>query len=231
MAILDATEFSNLCRLPRTSLPIYERRGQVVFSGSGREKRYDTDNEKNILFIQKMVAKAKNRPIKEHPPKVKPKPTPPPAKANLNVLADSFITEEGSSIDVIEVENNTGIPQIHISERKLKYLDALKREREVALLKLKIEKQKGEVVPADLVSPIFLQMNQNMMIELKNGMDDVIRRIAKKYDLTSEDVADFRRMVTHSINESATNAIENSKKQLKTIIQDYSEKRNVGERF
>lgn len=211
MPIYTKKEFAQLIGKTTKDLAVYIGRGKVNLTNDGK---IDTSDLKNANFYQ--VYSAKSELKAEAPPVIR--------RPKKVIIEDEEIPEPDFAFD-------SDIPAYAVSEQKLKYLDTLKREKEIEALELKNQKIKGEVVPADLIQPILLQQNRNMMIEIKNGMEEVLRSVAKRFDLTLADVADYRKQITYTINDSAKKAIENSKKALVSILNDYSETRGRGEKI
>lgn len=132
--------------------------------------------------------------------------------------------------DEPEETDEDGIPAYHVSETKLKFLDTKKREREIALLKIKEDKIRGTVIPSELVKPVFLQHNQSIITAMKNMMDEKLREIAKKHSLNVNEVADIKGNWVTGLNESIDKATKASIKAVDNIISEHSEKKSVGER-
>lgn len=194
-------EFAEMLGVKPSYLGPNVQRGKIVLTKSGL---INTQNEINQAFIQNYK---KTQAI----------------KAGKYEDVDVDNSEDSQS-------SGDGIPALVASERKLKYLDTLKREKEVELLEFKKQKLEGEVIPYELVPPIMLQMNQSMMIELKNGMEEVLRQIAKENGLSVASLANMRKKVSEGINTSARKAIDTAQKGVQAIADNYTETRGRGER-
>lgn len=227
MALLTAIEFSDLCLVKRTSLAAYEARGKIIASGEGRDKKYDTDNELNKAFYQKMSSKGMSTGEEQEIIRRIAR-TPAPNRKSTSKVQESLDAE----ICTVESEvDEDGIPAYHTSEKKLKWLDTLKRDSEIELNKLKIQKQRGEVVPTILIHPVFLQHNQYIINEFKNAIDETIRLFTKMKDLEPEESAQLKGIMTERVNDAMRTAAGNTAASVKSIISDYTSKRAVGERI
>lgn len=229
MALLTALEFSELCNVPRTSFASYENRGKIIASGSGKDKKYDTDDEKNKAFIQRMSSKGMQavevNNLLNHIAKVPVRKEPPPKrKKGLDFEEDPG---DASSYEL----DSSGVPEYHVSEKILKFRDVQKRESEIELNSLKIMKQRGEVVPAMLIHPIFLQHNQYIINEFKNSIDETLRLFAKMKDLSAEESAQLKGIMIERVNDAMKTAATNTAASVKSIIDDYTSKRAAGERL
>lgn len=122
------------------------------------------------------------------------------------------------------------IPSYEDSERRLKYLDTQKREKEVEKLQIEIQKKRGEVIPAELIPPVVMQHNQSIITAFKNEHDEWLRNFAKLHDMTGDEVARARGEAVQWINTAMGKATVMTEKAIEIIVADYVEKRGVGER-
>lgn len=199
-------EFASACGMPRKSLMVYVGRKKVIVEAG----KIDDSNDKNKAFL----AKKKIDPTKQPPP-VKEK-APPSTEVKDNSVFETVISHEGQSYTE--------------SERQLKYLDTLKRAKEIEKLDVEIAKKKGEVIPSELVKPVFLQHNQSIVTEFKNSADEIIRIISKRKDLTVNEVAEITGELIGCINTSINKATKLSIKAVENIIKDFTDKKGVGEK-
>jgi hypothetical protein len=105
-----------------------------------------------------------------------------------------------------------------------------KLEQEVRLLKIKEEKLKGVVVPSELIKPVFLQHNQSIITEVHNNSTEFCRIFSKKHTLNVNDVAEMNGELIKWFNTAINKATSLSIKSIENIVNDYSEKKGVGER-
>lgn len=121
------------------------------------------------------------------------------------------------------------IPDIQVSTTRLKYLQAIKTEKEISKLTLDINKKQGEVIPYNLIKPIFLQHNQSLMYAFKNAIDAIVLSISKEAELDVEQIARITKSVIENINEAMVTANDVSQKSIDIVINTYSDARGVGE--
>ena len=225
MALLTKKEFASKCGMKTNMLSVYIKRNKVIVRS---DNLIDDTNDTNISFYRMqsvhLLSDKEEQEIIEHISKNHNTPTENAiAKISRRKVESNEPTEDNE-------EEESGVPSFAKSTTLLKYLDTKKREEEIALLKLRKQKIEGEVIPAELVGPVLLQQNQNVMVEMKNAFEEVLRIIAKKHDLNLQDVANYRKMVTNSINDSVSKASISTKKAVISIVNDYAEKRGVGEK-
>jgi hypothetical protein len=115
-------------------------------------------------------------------------------------------------------------------ETSKKALDIEKTAEEIEILKIKKQKLQGEVIPTELVKVIFKQHSASITTSFKNGIENLILELSKSKNMTRTEVAEIRFRMTDIINDAVTESIGMSKKMIKNIIAEYSEKKDVGER-
>ena len=213
MAYLSKKEFAEVCILKTKDLSNYIKRGKVIVR---TDELIDTDTDVNKAFIE-------NR------------------RAKMDVaLADPEIASDkpGASRrmgqilggDKPEKVDDTGLMSVVIADRHYKHHLAIKTERAAELDRLKIEKAKGIVVPSEPIIPIFLQHNQHILQEQKNADEEMLSLFAHKYGISSADTAHIRGEWVKRRNAAVQKATDATKKAIPALINDYSEKRGVGQR-
>jgi hypothetical protein len=115
-------------------------------------------------------------------------------------------------------------------QKKKLVVEIKKKEREIALLKLREEKLNAIVIPTELVKVIFMQHSRSIATEFKNTIDGIITKIAKKKDLNLNEVAELRGELLSSINMAMDKSVVESKKSIGNIVKEFIEKKEVGER-
>ena len=214
MPLLTKKEFANLCNMPTKSLAIYIQRGKVI----SKNEYIDANLDANQSFIQKYSVKKEDR--------VAPIPI---IKEKKEVVVKTITPALENYIENILVTQKSEGQSYTESERQLKYLDTLKREKEIERLQIDIDKKKGVVVPSDLIKPIFLQHNQYIITEFKNAADEIIRIFSKKKSLSVNEVAEIKGEMVSCINLSVDKASLASINSIDNIILDYSQTKQVGE--
>lgn len=206
MAQITKKQFADLCGIKTNQLAVYIGKEKRVVVGA--DELIDTDNELNAAFLKKWSAKARAQSV------------------NLN---DVLPPNDGN----VEINPATGLPYptYEESETKLKYLDTLKREKEVEKLQIEIDKKRGEVIPSDLIPPVITQHNQSIITAFKNEHEEWLRNFAKKHDMNINEVAETRASVVSWINTAMSKATDLTNMAVVNIVADYSEKRGIGERM
>lgn len=213
MALHSKKQFADLCGIATNNLSVQISRGKVIVVN----ELIDDTLEKNKAFLEKRSSKKPNN-------------------SNQNTLLETntskLVVESG--IKPPQNSNELIIPSesqsYTESERQLKYLDTLKRAAEIEKLSLDVAKKKGEVIPSELVKPVFLQHNQSIVTEFKNVTDEVIRMFAKKKSLSVNEVAEITGELTSCINNAMNKATMATVNAIDSIVNDFAEKKGVGER-
>lgn len=113
-------------------------------------------------------------------------------------------------------------------EKKQKELDKI--EIETRILRIKEAKQKGELIPTDLVKPLFIQHTKSIVTAFHNAAESLISEFAKRKNLNLNEIAEIRKELISVVNTASENAKGESLKQVKNIQDEYSQKRERGER-
>ncbi|HXP50681.1 MAG TPA: hypothetical protein VN922_12035 [Bacteroidia bacterium] len=209
MAFHTREEFALKCGLSKSNLFNYITRGNVILNG----ELIDDTNEKNKSFLEKRKAKAKQVSNEKQTKVIEAAGQPPQIE-----------TDEATQNEV-PLPNQT----YSESERQLKYQDVLKRQKENEKLELEIKKKQGELIPVEMVKSIVVSLTENVKIAWTDATDDMIIHISAKYHLTREDAAELKIKQNSILNKAVDKYVDTTKKSLKRIQQEYSEKKNVGE--
>lgn len=225
MAFLSKKEFADLCGIPTNALAVYERRKKVVLSGDF----YDDTLAKNKAFLKKKsVAKKKKGVATAEPPKkeikeVKDNKLPPKNSTDLPIYKKEP-PEPKPKITDPEPDSTFLLDQEKIQLQNIQ----LELANEIA--QIKIEKLRGDVIPTDIVRSTFMQHFKSITTSFHQGADNVLIKIAKKYDLSRQEVANYRGELISIINDCVKDAVEESKKSIQNIVNEYSQVKGVGER-
>lgn len=207
MAQFSKSEFATKCGMKTNGLAVYIRRGAICVGSGGM---IDDQNEKNRLFLSKRAGRMTEQQAIKH--------------------VTSIEGHQPTRQETVPEDETDGIPPYSISERRLKFLDAEKRQAEISLLKIKEQKIVGSVVPSELLIPVMLQHNKSIMESFRNGATDIIRILAKKRNFTGEERAEFNSQLVKIINDAITRATTATSASITTIVTEYSESRAQGEK-
>lgn len=242
MPLFTKKQFAEYLGIENKHISVYHNRNKIEYDCSTNKELIDTENETNKALIEQIQAKkGKNIPktakkqVKE-PKKVEntlkiPNPTaflPKIPSFQPKIELNNTNSNKEVSDKHIEDENND-TPTLTNSTKKLKYLDTIKRTKEIEKLQIEIQKKKGEVVPVELIKPVILQHNQSILTEFKNAGDEILRIMSKKYSFSVEDLAFCKGEFVKTINNSMGKAIYATTKSIDSIIQSHIEKKGVGE--
>lgn len=208
MALFSKKDFSLLCGLKTKDLAVYIKRGKVILSGDYIDDSLDA----NRSFVLKRKSSGKNQEVKPEEPNIST-----PNYSSLTKVKSKISTEDGKGLYALEKEK--------------KALDIEKTTEEIALLQIKKEKQQGIVIPTDLVKIVFTQHSKSIVSSFHSAADTFLMQIAKKKGINRNEMAEFREELTNIINVAVEDSIKESKKQIKNIISEYSEKKGVGEKL
>lgn len=246
MSLFTKKQFAEFLGIENKHISVYHKRNKIEYDYSTDKEMIDTENETNKALIEQIQAKKGENVAKvvkklqkqtetvqknventlkmPNPSTILPKIPSFQPKIDLNnANSNKEVSEKHSE------EDNNDTPTLTNSTKKLKYLDTIKRTKEIEKLQIEIQKKKGEVVPVELIKPVILQHNQSILTEFKNAGDEILRIMSKKYSFSIEDLAFCKGEFVKTINNSMSKAIYATTKSIDSIIQNHIEKKGVGE--
>jgi len=176
----------------------------------------DTEHPTNKAFMAKVSGVV---PKKTNNKETLKAPKPETSKAPKQEIPKSPKTETPKAEQDDEPElDEDGIMPLHVSDKLWNHSRALKVQSEAILAKVKVEKESGTLIPTDLIIPLFQTHSQQILVAMSNMVEDALRVMCKKYDISIEDRAEIKGNWTLIINKTLENAKEGTKKQLKTLL-------------
>jgi hypothetical protein len=213
MAEYSRKEFFELCGISKGNLAVNIKRGKVVLNANNK---IDTNVKKypmNVDFMEKRL----NGPIKSE--------SKPKTVATKKEIKPVVLVSDES-----ELEREERVREKYNVETRIKNADLEKKEIDLQIAKVKLAKTMGDVIPTDMVKDLFAQQFKSVTTSFHQAADNFIMDIAKRAGLKRDDIADLRGKLIEMINEGIVEAQIESKKAVRVIVKDYSEKRGVGER-
>ena len=202
MSNLSKKDFAQLCGMDTKKLAVYIKRRKVTVEKTGF---IDTKNEVNALFIAKNNAE----------------------KPTKSEKTDKKTSKRKANDDEIDIDLNK-LELIGLDKEKKK-ADLRKSEVEFQISLLKKEKLMGTTMPIEMVKSIISNLSKAFIGEFKNGANEIIRVLEKSKDYSHTEVSELRGSLSSIINEAMKKSISNAKKDMKTVAENYSETRGVGE--
>jgi len=220
MALHSKKDFATLVNLETKNLATYIGRKKVIVGENGL---IDDKDPINKAFIKTRSTKQSEKQIINHITKF--------GKATgADADEDDEPDNGGKIIDLSTPDAAKKSMDVLESIEKYQKFKAEKVERETYKLDIELAKRRGEIIPAELVKPIFLQHNQFIITTFKNAAEDIIRNIAKIHELSNADVAGLRGDLVKSINQAVKEAIDMSLGSVDDILNEFVVKKGVGQR-
>jgi len=218
MALYKRKEFAALCGISEKQLAVYIGRGKVIRTG----KLIDDTILENKEFLKSKIGKLSETQNQQ---------------INPGVEYEREIISNNNELKVIslkkqanETNSNNKDASFFELEKQKKAHDIEKIQEEIELLRLKKKKLHGIVIPTEMVKNIFSQHTKSILVEFSNSADKILTKIAKKKNMSNSEVSEVRKEIIHEINLAVDKSIEESKKNIKQIINEYTETRTPGER-
>lgn len=215
-------EFIDLCggSISRSDLRVYIKRKKVIENNGF----IDTSDPVNQLFVEKRTLI--NQIKEESAPSRK-------DKKNDSTPPEERETEfRESKRDHIDFANRSGLlfteeelnkMELVDLERAKKYVDILRTQENIRLIRIQKERLEAKLIPTDLVKDIFRQHFKNMGDEFYQAADNLILIINQRYGGTREDMIKLRSELKGLINDSIKRGKTQSHKDITMLAQDFSE--------
>lgn len=187
-------------------------RGQITLTDG---KYINTDLENNALWIANRKATSALRGKGTAPQQVIPEQAPVPVQKK-----ESPKTEIGSvSADTL------------VKLRAKKELGLIKKvEQETEVIMLKKEKLQREHIPIEYLKALLISQSENVRVAWEFATDDLIVKLATRMRLSRVETSDIKRSIVDIVNAAVKKQAEETKKSLRKILNEYSDKRGKGER-
>ena len=210
MARHTQAEFAKICGVTNAYISVNKKRGKVIFSEDGY---IDDSIQENAYFLQKCLDKL----LKESN-EIEKKPEVSPAKTEQSTKSD----EKKSNKSI------TGKDRYELDIQK-KALEIEKLKVDTRLQELKEEKIRGEVIPITIVKTLVSTLSQSILTSQKDANEATLINISKEARLTGDQLAKLRGKMVESLNQGVDKAITNAMRQLKSLVEEFSIKKEIGE--
>ena len=204
MALHRKVDFAAMCGVDSANISMQIKRQKIILTG----KLIDDEVPQNKYFLEKNKLR----------------------KINSSDKLKSDIPLRSKEKRVSKTAESHSLTAMSQLDLQLKQLNIERQIEEIALSKIKKEKQMGIVIPTDLVKMLFSQHSKSISSSFKSATENLIIRLTTKYRLTREDAADIRHELIGDINTAVDASITETKKAIKVIVSEYSEIRGIGER-
>jgi hypothetical protein len=114
---------------------------------------------------------------------------------------------------------------ILLKEARIKQVEAATKYRELQAARLA-----GETVPTEMAKAVLKQHNLSVMTSFKNAADRIVGDVTRRKNFSLEEIAQLNGEIIAAINSAVREAIEISISSLKNIEDEYSQKRERGQR-
>jgi hypothetical protein len=219
MALHSRADYAKICGLSPGNLSNYIKRGKVILSG----EYVDDKVEQNITFLEKRIAtmnqkvpddsieSIKTAEVETDKPKIEK-----PRIQTPNITVPDERDDDNQSFNALT--------------KREKKVNIQKKEEEIKLLRLKEEKIRGQVIPIDVIKNLFRAHTQSIVTAQKDGIEDLLINISSEARISGEQLARLRGKMVEILNTAVDKAILSTKKNLSSIVNEFTEKKEVGER-
>lgn len=213
MPLYTKKEWAKMCGMNTGNLSNYVARAQVIYTGD----LIDDQLPVNAEFLKRRTDLLKTK----------------PKSADQNPKNDT----QSAAIDPPSDRIHIPAADTPKFDPKNKYaLDAEKVFYEIEnkkiqndILQERLIKLKGQTLPTEMAIYLFSEQLRNQTEAYKNAMEKQLAKWAKASNVSKEIIGKMRKDIIQSINEANKNAIAQTKKGIKKIIRENSDKKDVGE--
>jgi hypothetical protein len=213
-------EFATLAGMPTNQLAVFlnPSRSKVILNESGK---IDDKNDINRAFIEHRIAqgKADDQAALKYQPGAKVVPV---TRTKVKAVKAALVDDDEQDDDDLD-----GVPQLHVSERRLKYLKTLTEKKKHQREDLEMEKIRGGLIPTDIISTLFYQYGHALMTSFKQTADRILAEFAHKYDVTPADTAGYRGDIIKHINKCMADAQTTVTDGLENVVNEYAKSKNI----
>ena len=211
MAFYSPTDFAKLCGKSNAYISVNRKRGKIIMSG----EFIDDSLRENIDFLRKCIDGSKlEKPINEH------------LKERLIAISPPVYKPQESP----SILRNQDYSSKYDLETTKKALEIEKLQVDTRIQLLREEKIRGEVVPIDLIKQVFITHNQSILTANKDFIDSLLLDFQAETRLSSEQSAKLRGKIVVGLNNNVNRAVDATKRNMNSIIEQHSIKKEVGER-
>jgi formylmethanofuran dehydrogenase subunit D len=108
-------------------------------------------------------------------------------------------------------------------------LDLLKRQGEIDLQNIELQKKRGELVPVEAIKSLLIVHSESIKTAYVDASEALLLRISQRKQLTTNESVELRKELAQLVNKAIDDAISASKKTLLSVTQDFMRKRGVGQ--
>lgn len=206
MALHSKIEFANLCGVHKAYISEYIKRKKIVVE----DDMIDDTNLYNKTFLQKCLSRSSEpKPEKKV---VEPKPVTyeEEYKERKQTKAKSALSEDS----------------LYELEKQIKVADLCKKEVDTRIQLLREQKIQGILIPAELIKMLMSQHFKTVATTFGNACYGLITTMSKRKALTKTEEAEIRGELIPLLNSAIKEAVEITKKDIKNIQVEYSDKVN-----
>lgn len=178
-----------------------------------KTNKIDTDNATNFLFIAKQQAKGLVKPefmklgkLPETLAEQKKRGRPP--KNQKPIEGDNLKLGDGTIVSAFDLEV------------KKKMLDNEKKEVDIRVKKLEEQRLEGKSIPTFIVENLIAQLSKSFIKTYSDGTENFSTEFSHKNKMTVHQAAELKAGLVEMINKAHDAAIQQTKKDLKIIIND-----------
>ena len=215
MALYKKSEFAGLCGVSMAHVSVNIKRGKIIVEND----LIDDRQERNKDFLAKCVEKKDKKPVKNGKTKKVV-----PVEGEKVVVAAQL---DDSNSDVEHKEPQESL--LYELDKDRKSLDIEIKREDLEIKRIEKRKKLGELMPVELVKTLVTTHTESIKTAYSESADKLIVIFSHENQLSDAQIAKIRGEFTRILNAAIDLAVDSSKKTMRTLIQEFSNKRGVGQ--
>lgn len=220
MAFHTQSGFAARCGTSRQTIKNALNRSNLFLAANGM---IDDEILENAAYLRKWQQKEPGEEDENYPAD-----QPPDLFAGI-----AFSNDEDNAVfrekRVVNVQKKVGNTDKYAYDLEKAAADLKKKQLDIDKLEQDLAKKRGELVPTDSVKSVVFELSRSISIAFKDGAELLITELVRMTGMDLEQQAALRARLIELINSSNQNAVNHAKSQLKEIVLEFSESRNVGQ--
>lgn len=214
MALYKPAEFARICAISPKNFFTYKSRKKVVVNVDGL---VDDSDPLNVQFKQMCEENAKKRAAKGiESPQVSSEKTAKMKEFPGKTPEDEDKKERKANNDAFNAKVHD---KINV-ETDLKRKQSELKDMEARMLKMKEQKMLGQLLPTDMIKPLFQTHFQSLTIEFQHLINAMITDVSVKIKLDRNTQAELRRKAVTDLNLAIEKAIFHTQRGIDQLIHD-----------
>jgi hypothetical protein len=193
MALYTLKEFGEKCGLKPNALSNEKKRGKIVVDD---QKRVDTTNPVNAVYLQKRLAKL----------------------GSDEVVHTPVAGSQGIAPEI--PQERAPVSELFTLEKEKKAVDLERARQDLELAELKKHKMRGDLIPTGIVKTAIAQLFGGFSASFRQASENLITEFTQIAHLNRNQQAELRKKLVKIVNNAIDQGIEEGKRVVDNAVSD-----------